>query len=209
MKEWKASCWPCLSCLCLCPIQTSCWYNPCALPRQPVVFYDETRWDLERDLSRGEKKDGFFFSSDTPVEELQCPIFISEEKLRGAWVMDWQQMLFYCPWCTLCVHFAPSLWWFSPRLSDTFSCLPVDHCIYLSVLFQVTLSFSLSPCYFVLQSLWLSEAEEVQSNSLVFDYWLLTLIIDAMFFSLASATHAHDLSICYFEVPLSSFVFLL
>lgn len=31
-----------------------------ALPRQPVVFYDETRWDLERDPRRGGEKDGFF-----------------------------------------------------------------------------------------------------------------------------------------------------
>lgn len=26
----------------------------------------------------------------------------------------WQQMLFYCPWCTLFVHSALSLWWFCP-----------------------------------------------------------------------------------------------
>lgn len=60
MQEWKVPCWPCLSCLCLWPIQTPCWYKSYALPRQPVVFYDETRWDLERDVRRGGKRDGFF-----------------------------------------------------------------------------------------------------------------------------------------------------
>lgn len=39
---------------------------------------------------------------------------------------------------------------------------------YLSVLLPVSLSFSLSPRYFVPQSLCLSEAEEVQCNCLVF-----------------------------------------
>lgn len=132
---------PCLSCLCLWPIQAPCWYKPYALPRQPVVFYDETRWDLERDVRRGGKRDGFF-SSDTPVEELQRPIFISEEKLRGVWVMDMTTNAVLRPMmCSVCPSCSVSMMILSPPV--WLSCLVVR--------FWIVASVCLSICFIVSQ----------------------------------------------------------
>lgn len=88
-----------------------------------------------------------FFSSDTPVEELQRPIFISEEKLWGVWVIDMTtnavllpMMHSVCPTCSVSVMTPPAC------LADVFSCLLVDRCTCLPIYLSYCSSVCLSAC---------------------------------------------------------------
>ncbi len=70
-----------------------------------------------------------------------------------------------CPSCSISMMIlSPPVW----LTCLVVACGSLRLSAYLSVLLRVSLSFSSSPCYFVPQSLCLSEAEEVQCNSLAF-----------------------------------------
>lgn len=94
-----------------------------------------------------------FFSSDTLAKELQRPIFNSEENSGEFELWTWQQNIVLRPLmlsvCSSCFILMMIL---APCLADTFSHLLVNCSIHLSVISRVTLSFSLSPCYFSLYS---------------------------------------------------------
>lgn len=111
--ESKSKCCASLSCLCFCPTPASCWYKPFALPRQPVVFYDETRWDLEKDLRRGGKGDGFFFPSDTRDENYNIRLSFQRKNLRD---MTTNAVLLtvmhsVCPFCAISVMILSLISW--------------------------------------------------------------------------------------------------
>lgn len=79
-----------------------------------------------------------FFSSDTPAEELQRPIFISQEKLRGVWVMDMTtepvllpMMRSVCPSSSISMMIlSPPVW-----LTCLVVCLPIVVSVCLSICF--------------------------------------------------------------------------
>ena len=158
-----------MSCLCLCPVRTPCWYKSCALPRQPVVFYDETRYDLERDLKRGEKRNGFFPRPWHPRRGTTTSDFHFRRKTQGSLSYGHDSECCFTARDAPCLSISPlSLMSLSQpvwrvKLS---ACGSLRPCAYLSVLMRGSLTFSLSPCYFVPRPLLLSEVEEAQCNSL-------------------------------------------
>lgn len=72
-----------------------------------------------------------FFSFDTAVEKLQCPIFISEAKLLGVWVMDMTTNAVLLPAMHSCLSVFLHLYKdaLPACLGDVFGCLLVDHCV--------------------------------------------------------------------------------
>lgn len=121
-----------LSCLCLCPILAPCWYKPDALPRQPVVFYDETRWDLVTDLKRGVKKDGFLSPLTSHGKNYYIRFSFHGKNSGESELWTWQRVLFLLPMMrTVCPSCCIAMMLLSACLADGFSCLLVDCCVCL------------------------------------------------------------------------------
>lgn len=168
MQEWKAPCWPSLSCLCLWPIQTPCWYKPYALPRQPVVFYDETRWDLERDLRRGGKRDGFFLlwhpSGGTTTSDFHFRV-----KTQGSLSYRHDNKRCFTAHDALCLSTLLHLYDDSlpACLADVFSCLLVDHCVCLPIYPSSSESVCLSACPRVILYLSLYDCQKKRKYNVI------------------------------------------
>lgn len=208
MWERKTSFRLCLSCLSVCPIQTPYRYKPHALPRQPVVFYDETRWDLERDLRRDGKRDGFFLPWH-PSRGTTTSDFHFRGKTQGSLSYGHDNKRCFTAHNAYCLSILLHLlWWFFLCLSGwrVWSSVAVECLVSLPILFILSqFVFQFSLCYFVPLCLCLSETEEVQNCSTALPS--ITLPNNACSIqSQANVTHSYDLSICCFEQPSPSFV---